>query len=201
MTSILPVCKSCLKSDNAPKRNLKVQFSQACSIILIPSTSEYMDAGIFLWWSAGDMRAFKQQAMLEKHRKLSAEIASSILVVSDNHERKIMLASSLSTLVESNMKFKGCRVEEVVSILSRFKQRFAAIVIDMEESTSSATTRTVKHLYPKATQTVLYSNTSNYHLTHVDLADVDNMKPHSDAVILSSNKARYFKTGLLCSLR
>mmetsp|Transcript_3551 Transcript_3551/g.5533 ORF Transcript_3551/g.5533 Transcript_3551/m.5533 type:complete len:213 (-) Transcript_3551:198-836(-) len=107
-----------------------VKFSDSIKIELIPTSAEYADWGLSLWWTHEDISQFKKAYYDEKYELLTAEIRSSILIVTDSPVRKKKLAARLSTIVSKDTKFKSCTHEQVERVLTKLRQGFAAIVVD-----------------------------------------------------------------------
>ena len=53
------------KFQSKSKRNRQVKYSNKCSIVLIPTRKEYIDAGIELWYKGGDFKSALKQVVDE----------------------------------------------------------------------------------------------------------------------------------------
>lgn len=187
-----PTLKSCLRTDKREARSSKVRFSRCCSIVLIPLSIEYVEAGISLWWTKKEMSSFKNGFTEEKNERLAKELASSILVVSDDYDRKMDLAIKMSSLVDKRLKFKGCSPSELKSILTRFKQSFTAVVIDTGCNSSSSTVRIVRSICPRLSHTAVYSEKFHNPITQIDEKDIDGPLSYAGALVLSCEKVSNF---------
>jgi hypothetical protein len=184
------ILKTCLKCEVSQKKEGRVRFSPACSIVLIPLSIEYAEAGISLWWTKRDLQSFRNGDTEEKIQQLEKIVGSTILIVSEDSGRKTSLASQLAPLVDSKVSFKGCKPSEVKNVLKRLKYPFAAVVVDCQLGVCSDLVREIGEICPSATHVGIYAGSADTNMEsairEVNIDDINTFSHITDAIIVSA---------------